>query len=176
MSPSAQVHSLELLRRFHAVLARFGLDAQTALVSAEAELRRTLEALDERLAHWQRQVIRRQEAVSEARSSLSHARALHDGKSVGCIEQELALRKAQERLKEAEGKVATVRRWQLSLPEMIKEYDGPARGLSGFLDADLRQGLAVLQGRIGALEAYIALTAPDTGPAPPPPTEHQEAP
>src|SRR5947207_14355942 len=110
MSQSAAVHSIDLLKRFHAVLARFGVDAQTALGAANLELLRTHNALEERLTHWQRQVIKRQEEMAQARAALSHARAMHEGQRVGCVEQELALRKAQERLREAEAKVATVRR------------------------------------------------------------------
>src|SRR5262245_49285007 len=148
MSPSAQVQSLELLKRLHAVLARFGVDAEAALGQAAMDILHVHNTLADRLKYWQQQVYKRQEDVNRARSDLTFARALHDGKTIGCVEQELALRKAQERLREAEGKVATVRRWQQALPEQIKDYEGPARTLTGFLEADLRQALVLLQNKI----------------------------
>jgi hypothetical protein len=177
MSPSAQVHSIDLLQRLHAALARFGVDAQTALGAASAEVRRVHDTLADRLKYWQQQVNKRQEELGQARAALSHARALHRGESIGCVEQELALRKAQERLREAEGKVAVTRRWQRELPELIKDFEGPARGLSGFIEADLRQALALLESKIAALEAYLA-AAEHQAPAaaPPAPAETSSEP
>ena len=156
MSQSAEVHSLELLRRLRAALARFGEGGQTALAQADLEIRRVLGALEERLKYWQQQVNRRQEEVNQARAALSHARALREGSSVGCVEQELALRKAQERLREAEAKVVTVRRWQRELPNHIKDLEGPARALAGYLEADLRQSAVLLDNKIATLEAYVS--------------------
>jgi hypothetical protein len=161
MSPSAQVYSVDLLRRLHAALARFGIDAQSALDSGAAEVRRAHAALDERLDYWRHQVNKRQEDVNRARADLSHARALAESRHTGCVEQELALRKALDRLREAEEKVVTVRRWQRDLPTIVKDLEGPARALSGFLDADLRQAVVLLENKIAALEAYIAIASPD---------------
>jgi hypothetical protein len=181
MSASAQVHSIDLLKRFHAVLTRFGVDAQTALGSAGMELIRVENTIVERLKYWQQQAIKRQEEVAQARSALSHARALAESRRTGCVEQELALRKAQERLREAEGKVVTTKRWLRDLPECVKEYEGPARSLSGFLEADLRQALVLLENKIATLEAYLAIAAshdtarPTTQPASIAPTPAPDA-
>lgn len=157
MSNAAQVESLELLQKLKACLARFGVDAQAALGTADGEIRRVQATLDDRLKYWQQQVFKRTELVNVARSNLVHARAIQQGKNVGTVEQELALRKAQEQLKEAEGKVVTTKKWQRELPNFVKDFEGPARGLGGFVEADLRQAVAVLDGRIAALEAYLAL-------------------
>lgn len=160
MNPSAQVHSIELLEQFRAALARFGVDAQAALETAATTIRHAHATLEERLKYWQTQTVKRQEMLAQARAALSHARALHDGKSVGCVEQELAVRKAHDRLREAEDKVSTVKRWQRELPLAIKDFEGPAHGLHGFLEADLRQAIVQLGNRIDALHAYRAVTAP----------------
>ena len=86
-------------------------------------------------------------------------------RNVGCVEQELALRKAQEMLREAEGKVVTVKRWQRDLPQIVKDYEGPARVLSGFLEADMRQALVQLENKIASLEAYMAILPSSMEPA-----------
>jgi hypothetical protein len=157
MSQSAQVHSIELLEQLRNVLARFGLDGQTALGSAASEIRRVEEALGERLKFWRQQANKRQEELNQARAALSHARALHRGERIGCTEQELAVRKAQDRVREAEDKIIAVRRWQRDLPEVVKDFEAPARSLSGFLEGDLRHALVLLDNKIATLKAYLAI-------------------
>ena len=61
MSTAAHVESLELLGRLKVALTRFGADAQAALAAAATELRRVENALEERLAYWQAQILKRQE-------------------------------------------------------------------------------------------------------------------
>jgi hypothetical protein len=164
MSQSAQVQSLDHLTHLHDVLARFGVTAQECLGLASMEVRHVHEALDERLRYWRQQTERRHEDVARARAALSHARAFNQGQRAGCEEEELTLRKAQERLRYAEEKVATVKRWQRELPEITKDFEGRARGLAGFLDSDLRRALVLLQNKVNTLEAYLS---PPPGPAAP---------
>ena len=165
MSASAKIHSIDLLKHLHEVLARFGVDAQTALGSAVLEILRVQNTLEEKLKYWQQQGFKRQEEMNQARAALSHARIMHEGKSTGCVEQEIALRKAQERVREAEAKFATTRRWLRELPNVIKEEEGPARALSGFLETNLRQGIVLLENKIASLEAYFAIVSGNTEPA-----------
>ena len=171
MTQSARVSSIDALKALHATLARFGPEAREALGAAEIEIRRVFDYLEERLKYWLRQVDRRHEDLNRARSDLAHARAIRQGERSGYVEQEIAVRKAQVRLREAEEKVVTVRRWLLHLPQAVNEYQGPSRRLAGLLDADLRQGLAILEQRIAALDAYVALEAPPEPASP----EAQEA-
>jgi chromosome segregation ATPase len=166
MSQSARVNSLDALKALHAALAHYAPEAQEALGAAEIEIRRVFDFLDDQLKHWLRQVDKRREDVNRARADLSHARALRQGERSGYVEQEIALSKAQNRLREAEEKVVTVKRWLLRLPQAVSEYEGPARRLAGLLDADLKQGLAVLDNKIAVLEAYTAVQLADQ-PAPP---------
>lgn len=166
MSQSARVNSLDALKALHAALARFGPEGREALGAAEIEIRRVFEFLDDQLKHWRRQVEKRQEDVNRARADLAHARALRQGERTGYVEQEIALNKARHRLREAEEKIVVVKRWQLHLPQAVGEYEGPARRLAGLLDADLKQGLAVLDHKIAVLEAYMAVSVAE--PPPPP--------
>jgi chromosome segregation ATPase len=166
MSQSAQVNSLDALKALHAALARYGPEAQEALGAAEMEIRRTLDFLQDQLKYWQRQIERRQEDVNRARADLAHARAIRQGERSGYVEQEIALRKAQARLREAEEKVVVTKRWLLHLPQSINEYEGPSRRLAGLLDSDFKQGLAVLADKIAILEAYTAVQVAEPPPAP----------
>lgn len=166
MSESARVNSLDALKALHAALARYGPEALEALGAAEMEIRRVFDFLHEQLKHWQRQVDKRHEDVNRARADLAHARSLRQGERSGYVEQEIALRKAQNRLREAEEKVVAVKRWLVHLPQAIHEYEGPARRLAGMLDSDLKQGLAILNSKIDILEAYMAVQTSEPPAAP----------
>jgi hypothetical protein len=166
MTSSARVQSVEALERLLNALAKFGPEGQEALSVAESEARRGLQTVKDRLAFWQREVHRLQEEVNRARADLSHRRAMSDGRRTGAVEQEIALARAQQRLREAEEKVVVCRRWLVHLPDAIDEFEGPARQLNGILDADLKVTLARLREKIAVLEAYAALDAPTAGLAP----------
>jgi chromosome segregation ATPase len=157
MSSSAGVLSIERLERLREALARFANAGQTALGLADMEIRRATENLEDRLRHWQHQLARCREEMARARSALAYARAVHEGKSVGCVEQEMDLRKAQEQVRHAEEKLAATKRWLRDLPTYLKEYEGPARSLGGFLETDLRQAGILLDNKVAALRAYLTV-------------------
>ncbi len=166
MNHQAKIHDVDSLRELHEALAKFGVRAREALDVAGAELRRAADFLERQQAYWQHEVIRRREDLLRAKADLSRQRWLHDGERVGTSEKELAVHRARERLREAEEKGEAVRRWQRTLPQVAAEYEGPARRLAGMLEADLRAGLALLETRSAALEAYLALAPPEGGKSP----------
>jgi hypothetical protein len=157
MSSSAHVQSVAALQHLHGAFADLRVAGQEALAAATLQLQRAMEGLRDQLAYWRRQVDRCQEDVNRARADLAYSRSLREGvATTGCVEQEIALRKAQQRLRHAEEKVKLTRRWLLQLPEEMDDFEGLARRLAGMLDTDLRQFLARLQGKIDALEDYAA--------------------
>jgi hypothetical protein len=179
MSDSARVFSVEDLEALHAALARFGAQGAEALSSAELEIRRSVDYIQGQLEHWQHNVLRRQEEVARARSELTYHRSMHDGSKTGAADQEIALARAQQRLREAEDKVGICRRWLRQLPQVLKEYDGYARVLAGMLDANLKQSLALLAAKIAHLKVYADLSSEspaETPPAEAPPAAPAEEP
>ncbi|HZY84418.1 MAG TPA: hypothetical protein VFE78_06285 [Gemmataceae bacterium] len=165
MGPSARVGSIEKLQALHDALARFAVEAQGALDAGRTAIRRALDGLHDALRRWQVEVQRRQEEVNRARADLSHSRAIRQGEAgrAGTVEQEIALQKARQRLQEAEEKVERTRRWLRLLPDALAEVETPSRHLAGLLESDLRQALALLDGKIAALTAYAELAARETG-------------
>ena len=161
MSSSAGVHSIERLERLKEALAKFANAGQTSLSLAEMEIRHAQSRLEDRLHHWQQQVSRSREEAVQARAALAYARAVQEGKRVGCVEQELDLRKAQERVRHAEEKLATTKHWLRDLPTYLEEYEGPARSLGGFLETEMRQAMVLLDNKVAALEAYLSIATPD---------------
>jgi hypothetical protein len=174
MSESARVESLDALKEFKAALVTFGADALEALAAAEAQIQRALDGLEQQLKHWQAELRRRQEELVRAKAELAQKRWGHrDSRGPGMTDAELAVRHAEQRVREAEAKIQTTRRWLLHLPREVAEYRGPARRLGGWLEADLKIGTALLDRRIGALEAYLAPPAPPPEPAEAAPAEGQ---
>jgi hypothetical protein len=172
MSESAQVSSIDALRQFRAKLCEFGVDALESLAAVELEIRHVEDWLRERVKFWQLQMRDRGEDVSRAKAALvRHKWGSKDGKGVGTTEVEMEVKQAKHRLEEAEAKIEVTRRWQRELPKSVHEYEGPARQLAGFIEADLNQILAKLDRMTTSLEAYVALTAPPGGTPPPVPTE-----
>ena len=161
MSRSARVESVEALKQLKAHLCEFGVDAEKALCATEIEIRRALDWVQNQMKFWQRQVRERQEEVARTKNELMQRKHWQkDGRGPGYTEQEAAFRKAQERLKEAETKVENCRRWGRNLPQAVNEYEGPARQLAGLLEADLRNSIALLERKITALDAYVAMAPP----------------
>jgi hypothetical protein len=161
MSESAHVESLDALKEFKAALVTFGVDAQEALAAAESQIQRVLDGLEQQRKRWLAEVRQRQEELTRAKAALVQKRwGQKDGRGPGITDAELAVRHAEQRLCEAEAKVETVKRWLLHLPREIGEYQGPARRLGGWIDADLKIGVALLDRRLGALEAYLTPASP----------------
>ncbi len=164
MGPSARVTSIEALGEFRASLSRFGHDAKEAVCATELEIRRIFDWLEAKLKYWQKEVRDRQEEVVRAKAELIQRQyGKRDGYGAGTTDQEIALEKAGRRLQEAEGKVEKIRQWHNLLPRAVAEYEGPARQLMGMLDADLPRGIAILDQKIDALDAYMKTAAPLKG-------------
>jgi chromosome segregation ATPase len=161
MRQAARVLSTDALRDFRSALARFSARAREGLRSALLETRHTLDWLDKQLDAWRREAEKRHEAVLRCRSELAVARSAPENMRSAATEREIDLRKAMARLKEAEEKVEAVRRWKRTLPQIVNEHELPMRRLGGFLDGDVQYALALLDGKIESLKAYVALTAPE---------------
>jgi chromosome segregation ATPase len=157
---TARVFSIDSLEALHASLSRFGDDAREALASAALEIRRAQSTVEAKLKFWLREIDRCREEVNRAKADLSFRKSTLSDKRSGATEQELALKKAQIKLKEAEEKAATCRRWLTVLPDAIKDYEGPARQLGGFLDGEARRGLELLKKQSETLKDYASMSPP----------------
>ncbi len=124
------------------------------------DVRHTLDWLEAQLKAWTREWEKRNEEVNRCRAELAVARSAPESWRSAATEREIDLRRAQARLRDAEEKVAAVKRWRRTLPQALNEYELPMRRLGGFLDGDVRHALALLDGKIQALDAYVALEAP----------------
>lgn len=150
MSSSANVLAIHALDELKGALARFGGEAREALEAAEREIRRTLEWLEERHAHWQREVRRRQEDVRRARAALERcqAAARYDPQTgrhhvPDCSRYEYALREAQTHLHEAEVELQNVRQWSRQVQQAAGDYQRQAQRLAAMLNDDMPKATAL---------------------------------
>jgi dGTP triphosphohydrolase len=170
MSSPANVNSIAALAEFRAELAEFVEDARDALSANEMEIQRAFAWLDDQTRHWQREIRNRQDEVVNAKNNLASRKMFKTfGKPPDCTEQEKLLRRAQQRLVEAEEKFAACKRWAPQLRRNVDEYESQARLLAGMLEADMLKAGIRLEKQIAALEAYV-----NTAPPPAPPADAAE--
>ena len=161
MSQSANITSLEGLEDFRVSLCAFGDDAKEALVTADMEAHRAVNWLHEQLKYWQAMVTKCEHQVAEAKIVLNRKKiSRFFGHKPDTTQEEVDVRKALARVKEAEHKVERCRRWGPQLTHALGEYAGPARQLGTALEVDLPRTVATLDRMIEALDAYVKLAVP----------------
>jgi hypothetical protein len=158
MSESAGVTSIESLQDLRNALCSFRKEAGDALCAVELEVRRAFDWVEDQGKLWQKEVRVREDEVFQAKQDLSRRKGSRMfGHPPDCTDQEKALHEAEERLWEAQEKTENCRRWVPLLQDAVREYEGPARQVSGLLDVDFARALALLDRKLATLESYAAL-------------------
>ncbi|MDG3003031.1 hypothetical protein [Paludisphaera mucosa] len=165
MSSQAEVHSVEALRDFRVALALYGEDALAALGAADAELRRTVQWLQQdRPFYWQEQIKRRRERVASARADLFKLKLQKTPEHHPSLsEPKERLRQAEASLQDAERRLTLVRKWQPALQQAAMEYHGSVQRLKDLAASDVPRAIGLLTRIVEALEAYLDVTAPAGG-------------
>jgi hypothetical protein len=164
MAETARVQSVDDIRAFRGVLVKFTEEAQTALISAEAELIRTASWLEgQQTSHWQDEVRKRTAIVGKCKDAIREKRLYKDstGTYPSAHEEEKALRVAQHRLEEAELKLAATRKYSRILQREILLYKGQVQRFSTVAQVDLPQAIAWLDRVVMKLQAYAELRPGD---------------
>lgn len=164
MNPSARVTSIDAVREWKDALAVFQEKAREALVSLDLEIRRAFDWLEDQRRYWQQEVRKWDEKVEEAKRELWRRKNMPIINNLDYIEQEKALRKAQQRLAEAEVRLEKTRKWQVTLRREVDEYQGQGTRLAATLEGEMPRALTLLEQKIAALEAYLAVAPPSTTP------------
>ena len=173
----ANVRSVDALKDFKNALIAYAEEARNALNGVDMDVRRTRDWLErDQLMYWQMQVKKRNEQVSQARADLFRRQISQSGsESVSDADQKEALRLAIGRLRQAEEKLAKVKRWGPVLQHAIAEYNAKARPLGDRISGDLVASLALLDRMVASLDAYMAIKAPTLREARPSTTSQAES-
>jgi len=165
MKDGANVQSIEVIREFRTKLIDFIEQGQRALDEAEFDVQRTLSWLQhEQLMHWKHEVKRRSRVVDQCKSELFRAQVSAQQSGGSAREEAKALRRAEERVAEAEQKVETVKKWSRVLDREMTLYKGQCGQLSAALAGEVPKAAALLESMANNLDAYVRLTPPDKGP------------
>jgi hypothetical protein len=168
MRQPIDVHSIQKLIEFRDSLARFGGTANDLLISVQAEIARSIEWIDARHIHWQREVERASARLYSAEIDLARCRAsgYRDPDGVyhhpECSREHANVRKAKQDLEQAQLELAKVSRWRARIKEAIARYQVQARRFSGVLQSDLSKASAIMDRYIEVLGAYAASGFRDT--------------
>jgi len=156
MNDAAKVSSIEAIADFRVSLIKFLEEANTAIVSMQMEVNRSMEWLNhDRPLYWKRQVQKRYEQVTQARQDLkSCERRTVGGKKPDCAEEEKQLRKAKRRLQEAEELLDSIPRWRSKISRESDEYKGRMNNLERFLNNDLVRAVVLLERMSDILDTY----------------------
>lgn len=155
MNPQADIATTQVLEDLRLALLAFADTLRQTLGEADLAARKQEDWLAEQGDRWYVEARRAEQEVRAAEIELQRRRRLKIGdRSPDATEQEEALRRAQERWAFAREKQEAVRRWRLAWPETVLEYQGPARQLAFFGEADVPRMAAFLRDRIADLETY----------------------
>lgn len=154
---AAHVQSLSAVKEFQPAVVQFRAEIQDALSSLALDLRRQQDWLADQRRYWERCVRESHDEVVHAKAELFRRQTVPPGDRVpDTSQQEEDLARAKAKLKHAEDKVESCRRWVTTLDRAIEEYDGPVRRLGTRIEIDLPKALGTLERVIQRLEAYIA--------------------
>jgi soluble cytochrome b562 len=165
MSQEARINSVAVLRQLRASLNTFAEIAAVALDETSAGIQHTRQWLmEDRYRHWKTQVQARTDQYVQAKLTLKRKqifdRALA-GSPGSCIDEKKALRRAEERLQEAEHKFSRVKSWTLQIDKEMSDYRKGVQGLVQAVEVEIPNARAKLDKMIESLEAYLALAPPE---------------
>jgi len=141
----------------------FRTEAMAALDGLDMDIRRALEWIHgDRREHWNHEVRRGWDRITQARLQLHQARTARrvDDHEPDCADEKKALARAQRRLETAQEKVEAVRHCARAIDEAVHDYRGARVPLVSWLESEAPKALAVLRRMMDNLDRYVALQAP----------------
>ena len=171
MPEQARITSVEAVQAFRTDLLVYLEKARSVVEEVGEEVTRTRAWLqDGRGSHWAQQIRRRTLALEQAQAELFSARLGNDRQNLQL--QQMAVRRAQLALEEAEAKVKAIKQWLREYPAQVEPLARHAEMLRHTLVSDMGKAAQSLAQTVEALHAYAELKAPSAElSAPPPATE-----
>jgi len=159
MAERAQVTSVEAVESFRASLIVFLKNARAALEEASDEVLRFRSWVqDDQRRHWEHETRVRERKLEEARAELFRARLSQFNESTAL--QLMAVQRAERVVREAEAKLAVVKKWDRDLENRTDPLLKEVNQLHGFLTADMARAVAYLDQVLGTLAAYTSVAPP----------------
>ena len=164
----ARLNRVDAVQEMATAVDGFRNEAMAALETLDMEIRRALEWIHhDRHDHWEHEVRRGWERITEARVQLQQAKTARriDNHEPSCIDEKKALARAQQRLEVAQKKVEVVRHCTQVIDHAVDEYRGARTPFASWPESEAPKALAALRRMMDKLEDYLALHASGGGPA-----------
>lgn len=163
MADSVNVKEIQTLSDLKNALGRFAESTTSSLQAFDAEIRRTMEWLRERVLHWQREVERARLQVQRAEAALHHCESQvyvdRDGHAhyPDCGQYRRALEQAQQILARAEQNLAVAMRWQSRANQAVKQYETHSVRMKQLTTAQTDRAKATLGRNVRELRQYVKM-------------------
>lgn len=171
MSERARVLSTEALKEAKAALAEFAEAVSIALSAVDSDVNKMTSWLqNDRPAHWQRQVRLRHERVEKAKAEIAKKQLTAAPEPASVVFERKALKRRQDELEAAKGRLAAVKRWAPVWEKQAQLYKGACRQLTEALARDIPAATLRIERMLDSLEEYHRLSAPrgeEDGSSPP---------
>ena len=155
---SAYVGSSDAIVDLRAAIHTFVDEVTAALESVHQKSGKACRWLDEDApAYWRSQEQRSFDAVAAARTALTICKTKTvAGHRSSCLEEKVALRKAQDRLELCKVQRGRTRAASLETHAAVDDFRAQVSALERFLESDIPKALAVLHRTSVSLDAYTA--------------------
>ena len=155
----ARVLDLRAIEKFKGSMAEFGDTVKVALVEADSEIERAIVWLErDRIQHWRRQIQKRQEMVTRAKSALYRKQmqgSEKDGRP-SVVDEKVELARTIRHLKSAEERLEHTKMWRNRLEREYAMYKGQIQSLSSMAERDVPMAISLLGKILEHLEAYAS--------------------
>lgn len=166
MNQGAHVRSIAALSELRTAIAVFEEDAAAALSMAEADLVRTIDWIrSDRLPYWKKEITRREEMLTRAKTALSQAQMTdHSMGPKSTVDERKAIARAREKVEEARQKLKASQRWFRELEKQYTLYKGRVAPMQRMVAADLPKARTDLEVMARTLDEYLSISNEPAGP------------
>ncbi|MCH2212415.1 MAG: hypothetical protein MK110_14010 [Fuerstiella sp.] len=167
MPQSANVKSIDAVRRFAAAVVQFREEAQLCVTRLESEIRGVIDWLEHnRPGFWKRESELCDRRHAEARVMLHQCRMRRTGDfRPTCFQEQKHLQKCKQQLLFAQQQLGVVKRWTISARQEADEYHGRSVRLIQTLERDVPRLIILLQNAVEHLDDYRDVRLPDWSPS-----------
>lgn len=158
------------MREMAAAVDAFRNEVMATLEGLDMDIRRALEWIHgERREHWNHEVRRGWDRITQAQIQLQQARTVRrvGDHEPACPDEKKALERAKRRLETAQAKVEAVRHAARAIDETVNDYRGAKTPLVSWLESDALKAIAALSRMMDNLETYVAMEMPAAAAIPP---------
>ncbi|MFU8829259.1 MAG: hypothetical protein ACNA8P_07475 [Phycisphaerales bacterium] len=165
MNTGANVRSIDALRELRTSLVFFQDEASAALSMAEADIVRTIDWIrSSQIPFWKKEIIRRQELLTRAKSDLARAQLTsHSMGTKSTVDERKAISKARGELEEAEQKLKSCRQWFRELEKQYTLYKGRVAALQRMIVSSLPGARHELEQMAQTLDEYLSIASESNG-------------